>query len=74
MDLEGWEVQALTGARRHISEHRPKLAISVYHRASDFWRIPQLILGFCAQYDIYLRHYTEGWSESVMYFIPKRQP
>jgi FkbM family methyltransferase len=71
MDLEGWELQALTGARRHILEDHPKLAISVYHHASDFWRIPEYVLGLRDDYNVYLRHYSEGWSETVMYFIPR---
>lgn len=61
IDLEGWELKALYGAVRHIAEDHPKLAISVYHHAGDFWRIRD-------DYQVFLRHYTEGWSESVMYF------
>ncbi|MER2624754.1 MAG: FkbM family methyltransferase [Accumulibacter sp.] len=71
MDLEGWELKALAGAKKHIFEDHPKLAIAVYHRASDFWRIPEYILSTRQDYDIYLRHYTEGWSETVMFFLPK---
>lgn len=71
MDLEGWELKALAGARRHIQQDRPKLAIAVYHRASDFRNVPRLILDVQSHYDLYLRHYTEGWSETVMYFIPR---
>jgi FkbM family methyltransferase len=70
MDLEGWELEALAGARRHILEDHPKLAISVYHDAADFWRVPEYICNLRSDYDVYLRHYTEGWSETVMYFIP----
>jgi FkbM family methyltransferase len=72
MDLEGWELIALQGARQHILKHHPKLAISVYHSASDFWRIPQFILSVRNDYDVFLRHYTEGWSETVMFFVPKQ--
>ena len=70
MDLEGWEFRALQGSRRHILDDHPKLAVSVYHDPSDFWRIPYYILGLRDDYDVYLRHYSEGWSETVMYFIP----
>jgi FkbM family methyltransferase len=71
MDLEGWELNALQGARAHILEDHPKLAVSVYHAAADFWRVPEYILGLRADYDLYLRHYTEGWSETVMFFVPR---
>jgi len=71
MDLEGWELKALAGSKRHILEDHPKLAISVYHHASDFWRIFEFVMGIRQDYDVYLRHYTEGWSETVMFFVPK---
>ncbi|GBG15957.1 LysR family transcriptional regulator [Novimethylophilus kurashikiensis] len=70
MDLEGWETKALAGAQRHILEDRPKLAISVYHHPSDFWRVFDFVTGLRRDYKVYLRHYTEGWSETVMFFIP----
>ncbi|MFM7272606.1 MAG: FkbM family methyltransferase [Gammaproteobacteria bacterium] len=70
MDLEGWELHALRGAARTIAGHRPKLAIAVYHRASDFREIPALLRSFCPDYRVFLRHYTQGWSETVMFFVP----
>lgn len=73
MDLEGWETKALLGAKNHILQDHPKMAIAVYHSASEFWSIPQLVLGIRNDYDVYLRHYTQGWVESIMYFIPKKQ-
>ncbi len=73
MDVEGAEYDALLGARETILTYRPKLAISVYHDQSHFWRIPKLILSFQGEYDVYLRHYTEGISETVMYFLPKEK-
>lgn len=71
MDLEGWEIKALEGSRRHVLEDHPKLAISVYHNPSDFWRIFEFVIGLRQDYNIFLRHYTEGWSETVMYFVPR---
>ena len=44
MDLEGWELLALEGSKRHILEDHPKLAISVYHHPSDFRRIFEFVL------------------------------
>jgi FkbM family methyltransferase len=72
MDIEGWELKALDGCRNHIINNKPKLAIAVYHNSEDFYKIPNYILSLNPDYEIYLRHYTEGWSETVMYFIPKR--
>ena len=70
MDLEGWEARALRGSEQHIRDDHPCLAISVYHAAADFRRIPALILDLRDDYQVYLRHYTEGWSETVMTFVP----
>ena len=72
MDVEGAELQALEGAKRVIIADHPRLAVSVYHRVDDFWRIPELILSYQKEFKIYLRHYTEGVTESVMFFIPVR--
>ncbi|WP_338763643.1 FkbM family methyltransferase [Massilia sp. METH4] len=71
MDLEGWEMRALAGAARHIRADHPKLAIAVYHSAADFRHIPAYILGLRDDYAVYLRHYSEGWSETVMFFVPR---
>ena len=71
MDLEGWELKALMGAKKHIIEDQPKLAIAVYHHPSDFWHIFEYVLSLRQDYNIYLRHYTESWTETIMYFVPK---
>lgn len=70
LDLEGAELAALQGARQHILDDHPKLAIAVYHQPADFWQIPEFILGLRQDYTLHLRHYTEGWTETVMFFIP----
>jgi hypothetical protein len=69
MDLEGWEMKALEGSRNHISRDRPKLAIAVYHDAPDFRLVHQFVGEFKHNYKCYLRHYTQGWSETVMFFV-----
>ncbi len=71
MDLEGWELPALEGARRHIRDNKPKLAIAAYHGASDLRRIYRFIESFGHDYRPYLRHYTQGWSETVLFFRPE---
>lgn len=72
MDIEGAELGALAGARETIRRCHPRLAICVYHQASDLWRIPQEIFSIRDDYTIYLRHYTEGVTETVMFFMPKK--
>ncbi|MCX6519251.1 MAG: FkbM family methyltransferase [Actinobacteria bacterium] len=70
MDIEGAEEPALQGAVETIRRFRPRLAISVYHRSTDFWRIPELIDAAGVDYELRMRHYTEGIDETVMFFLP----
>ena len=44
MDTEGGESAAIEGGCKTIATTHPKMAISVYHRPGDFWRIPEQIL------------------------------
>ena len=70
MDVEGAEGLAIEGARQAILKYHPKLAISAYHKPDDLWRIPELILSIRSDYRVYIRHYTEGLAETVIFFIP----
>jgi hypothetical protein len=71
MNIEGAEIDALNGARKTIETWMPKLAISVYHRPSDLWQIPQLIHDFSKDYDFFLRQHDGGVIETVLYAIPR---
>lgn len=68
-DIEGAEMLFLDGAKNYIKTHKPIIAISIYHRAEDFRQIPQFILQINPQYSLYFIHYSEGISESVMFFL-----
>ncbi|GAB6041970.1 FkbM family methyltransferase [Endothiovibrio diazotrophicus] len=67
-DLEGFEPKALAGSRRLIRDHHPALAICVYHHPKDFIDVPEQVLSVQGDYQLRLRHYTEGWEETVIYF------
>jgi FkbM family methyltransferase len=69
MNIEGAEIDALHGARKTIGHWMPKLAISVYHRPSDLWRIPQLVRHLSPRYQLYLRQHDGGVIETVLYAI-----
>ncbi|MBO5368029.1 FkbM family methyltransferase [Methanocorpusculum sp.] len=73
MDVEGFELDALKGARNHILAEKPKLAICVYHKPDDLWEIPEYILSLNPKYKLYLRQYMFGngenpW-ETVLYAV-----
>ncbi|MBC7544393.1 MAG: FkbM family methyltransferase, partial [Candidatus Sericytochromatia bacterium] len=67
MDVEGGELQALKGAEQTIRQHRPKLAISVYHQPQDLFEIPGWITRVCPEYRLHLDHYTLFAEETVLY-------
>lgn len=69
LDIEGAELNAIDGATRTIVENRPVLAICVYHDQKDMWRVPRKVLKLVPDYKVYLRHYTQGVFETVMYFV-----
>ena len=70
LDIEGAEQDAIDGAINIIKNDKPVLAICIYHKAEDWYKIPQKVLAINKDYKIYLRHYMEGIYETVMYFIP----
>ena len=67
MDIEGAEYDALLGASNIIKNHKPKLAISLYHRPDDLVRIPLLIHKLVPEYKFYLRHHMTNHFETVLY-------
>jgi FkbM family methyltransferase len=67
MDIEGSETEALTGAKRLITESRPDMAISVYHNVSDVWRIPLMLNDWLPGYNFYLRNHYHMAMETVLY-------
>lgn len=67
MDIEGSELEALKGAEQTINQHKPKLAIAVYHQLKDFWEIPQWIDSLKLGYTFRLRHFTIHSSETVLF-------
>lgn len=67
MDIEGAELDALSGAKEVIQKNKPKLAICVYHKASDLWKIPFFIKSLNKNYQFYLRHYSNGITDTIFY-------
>jgi FkbM family methyltransferase len=70
MDIEGAELDAISGAGNVIQQEMPILAICLYHRYDDLWRIPLFIHSLAQDYRLFLRpHETEGW-QIVCYAVP----
>lgn len=71
LDIEGAEKAALIGAKNTIIRNKPKLAISAYHNANDLWQLYLLVKEFNPNYDVYIRHYSNGIFETDFYFIER---
>lgn len=68
MDIEGSEKDALLGAKCHIENSYPRLAICMYHKPSDFWGLPLLIHELFPKYSRFeLRHHSRFFAETVLY-------
>lgn len=67
MDIEGAELKGLMGARNTIEKYKPKLAISIYHKAEDIIELPLYIKELVPEYKLYLRHHSSSLSETVLY-------
>lgn len=71
MDIEGAESQALDGARKMVSAHRPRLAISAYHRPRDLWDLLLKVRSWNLDYSFYLRNHSHNGFDTVLYALPE---
>lgn len=68
MDIEGSELKALEGSEQIIKEQKPKLAICLYHKIGDFWKIPRYLKMLVPEYQFGIRHhYQYGFYGTVLY-------
>ena len=69
LDIEGAELEALEGARRIITQNKPRLAICIYHKMNDLWEIPKLILDMVPEYKIRIRHCGVRCRGTILYAV-----
>jgi FkbM family methyltransferase len=67
MDIEGAEFDALQGARQTIIQHRPDLALCVYHSVADFTRLADFMNDLNLGYRFHLGHFTMHEEETVLF-------
>jgi FkbM family methyltransferase len=66
IDVEGHEMDVLSGARETIAKHKPQLAVCLYHKPSDMWTVPALIREILPAYRYWCRK-NHPVSEFVLY-------
>ncbi len=59
MDIEGSEYEALKGSIRTIKKYKPRLAVSIYHKPEDIYKLPLFIKEILPEYKLYIRHYNK---------------
>ncbi len=69
MDIEGEEYNALLGADKLIREHKPALAICIYHRPEDIYDIIKLIDSWNLGYKFEMRVYEDVGVDLVLYAV-----
>lgn len=71
IDIEGMEEKFLEGAQKTLETYRPKIAIAVYHNPFQLRNIVNVVENIMPRSKFYLRHYTEGFSETILYVVPE---
>lgn len=69
MDVEGAELDSLKGARSVILRDHPRLAISIYHSDKDMVEIIKYLAEEFPFYQLYVRHYTWLFTDTLCYAI-----
>lgn len=70
LDIEGSELEALRGAANTLKQHRPQLAVCIYHSTDDLIDVPLFLGQTLVNYHYRLRHYSASIWDSVLYAIP----
>jgi len=70
IDVEGYELKVLDGAKETIKKYSPVIAVSAYHEPSDKVKMPQLILSFNPNYKYKLNKIGE--EDFIFYIIDKK--
>lgn len=70
LDVEGSEMNALLGGVNTIIKYRPRMAISVYHKQDDIWKIPFFISKLGLNYRFFLGHHQASLHETILYCVP----
>ncbi len=67
-DVEGSEWEALSGSLETIKKYKPALAISLYHRSEDLFKLPLFVNEHFPEYKFYLRRrqYIPAWDSMLI--------
>ena len=66
-DIESYEYDMLLGSSKLIKRDRPKIAICIYHNATDMYRVMLYLKNLNLNYKFQLSHHSVTKSETVLY-------
>jgi FkbM family methyltransferase len=66
-DIEGAEQDMIRGAEGIIKNHKPKMAICIYHYPDDFVKIVEMIKDLKSGYNFAVRTHSSNFEETVLY-------
>lgn len=69
-DVEGAEREALRGAEELIAAAPPLMAVSIYHRPDDLWKLPIYLKSIDPSYRLFLRTQGEDGMDVICYAVP----
>ncbi len=70
-DIEGMELAMLQGAKETIRQHKPKMALSIYHTPAHLFEIAKYVNDLVPAYRLAVRQHSTIFAESVLYcWIP----
>lgn len=67
MDIEGQEYESLCAMAEYLRQNKPSMAISIYHKPEDLYRIPLFIHEQMPNARLYIRHNTNAFTETILY-------
>lgn len=69
MDIEGEELNAISGAQNTIKTKKPKMLISAYHKTEDLFSLPEKVFSIRNDYQIYMRHFKGLPAWDINYYF-----
>ena len=72
VDIEGYELKMLRGAKQTIVSNKPVIAIAAYHHEYDLLEIAKMLLEYNSDYRLFLRSYM-NFQEMILYAIPEER-
>lgn len=66
-DIESYEEKMLLGAGNVIQRDKPKIAVCIYHNASDMYRVPLLLAEMNSNYHFDVRQHYGNLTDTVFY-------